>query len=156
MYEFTASFPWATLRIEAIGAGGDLPELDLERSLVAADETCILAAVADLPITVRVTADEADVPEGDPCVFDGCLVVADGQLAVADLVGDDLDRRFRVTPGEVRVRLFADDPHEARRLSVLVGPELVGADLVEADLSEADVPTSGSSPPGASPTPSVR
>ncbi|MFC6017955.1 hypothetical protein ACFP2T_17270 [Plantactinospora solaniradicis] len=133
MYEFTASFPWATLRIEAIGAGGDIPELDLNRSLVAADETCILAAVADLPITIRVTADEADVPEGDPCVFDGRLLVADGQLAVADLVGDDLDRRFRVTAGEVRVRLFADEPREAQRLSVVVG----------AELTEADVPTSG-------------
>ncbi|MBE1487371.1 hypothetical protein [Plantactinospora soyae] len=149
MYEFTASFPWAVVRIEAVGAGGDIPELDLEYSLVAAEETCILAAVADCPITIRVTAAEADVPEGDPCVFDGRLLVADGQLAVADLVGDDLDRRFRVTPGEVRIRLFADDPREAQRLSVLVGAELVEADV-------PDVPASDSSPPGASPIPSVR
>jgi hypothetical protein len=132
MYEFTIPFPRA-VRIEAIGTGGDIPELDLENCLVAADETCVIAAVADLPITIRVTADEADVPEGDPCVFDGRLVVADGQLAVADLVGDDVDRRFRLTPGEVRVRLFADDPREARRLTVLVG----------AELAEADVPPSG-------------
>jgi hypothetical protein len=114
---FRVSAPWGVVRIEFTGTGGDIPEIDPVVSPVEANDTCVVAGV------VHGDIDEVEISvghEGDSLdgirVYEGLLSCPNGEVEVADLVGEDFCRTFSVQPGVVRLEVAMDDPEEAQKL----------------------------------------
>ncbi|MFJ4767639.1 hypothetical protein ACIP88_00800 [Streptomyces uncialis] len=119
MRNFVEGVPWGVVRIESVGSSGNIPRIDPRRTPVVADDDCVVAAVVhpDIsPVTISVL-EEGDANRGIP-VFDGHMDTPHHAVVIADLVGDDFTRTFAVPDGRTRVRIFMDDPREAREIEI--------------------------------------
>lgn len=122
MRNFVEGVPWGVIRIEAAGSGGNIPEIDPLKTPVVADDACLVAAVVSpdiSPVTISVLGED-DVNRGVP-VFDGRIDTPDLAVLIADLVGDDFTHTLPVPHERTRVRIFMDDPGEARKIEIRFG-----------------------------------
>lgn len=111
--------PWGTVRIEAIGAGGSVPFIDLAVSTVAAEESCVTVAVVPpdmASVLIRIIGDDAQ--DGESVVFDGYLEVPEGLVEVADVASEEFAFVYRVPVGNMHLRIVVDDVLEATTLTI--------------------------------------
>ncbi|MFF2960596.1 hypothetical protein ACFVT1_17160 [Streptomyces sp. NPDC057963] len=117
---FSAGVPWGVMRIESPGSDWGIPEIDPLVSPAESNPGCIVVAVVhdDIgPVEVTVGVGDRDAP--GELIFDGSLEVRNGVVEIADLVGTTFCHQYQVGPDRFqRIRVFADDPEEAQKLSV--------------------------------------
>jgi hypothetical protein len=119
MDHFRVEVPWGLLRIESVGSTIGIPEKDPEGLAVDSHEECVVVSVAQgglEPVDVGVSTEDGE-DEGT-CVFDGVLTVLEDGVEVADLVGDDFRHHCPVPSGPARLRIWLDEPEEARRVRI--------------------------------------
>ncbi|GGN87189.1 hypothetical protein GCM10010112_69570 [Actinoplanes lobatus] len=133
---FAHGVPWGVLRIEGIGSGGSVPELDIEYSMTAANSGCVLIAVTHIDIEpLRVVVVREGVPDSFVQMFSGELNAPESVIEVADVVGDDFGYRYSLSTDKPKVTIFADVPEEATEIYVVVPgiqQRLSGAGVVTA------------------------
>lgn len=119
--EFREAVPWGVLRVESLGGGDEIPEIDPVESPVEANSTCLVIAVVHPDIgLVDILVGGAGAPVREVEIFDGVIEVPNGELEVADLVGEDFCHRLQFSTSQARVRISVDDPLMAQKVSILV------------------------------------
>lgn len=122
---FRVGVPWGVLRFESVGGDGDIPDIDPVDSPVEANATCMVIAVVhpDIgPVDVTVLQGETGA-EAAVGIFDGLFDAPNGEVEVADLVGEDFCHRFAVAGSRVRVRVSVDDPQMAQSVVLRITVE---------------------------------
>ncbi|MDI6105639.1 hypothetical protein QLQ12_44370 [Actinoplanes sp. NEAU-A12] len=121
---FAHGVPWGVLRVEGVGAGSGMPDLDIAFSMVAANEGCVLVCVVHIDIEpLQVVIVREGVPDEFVQMFSGELDAPDFIIEVADVVGDDFGYRYLLSTDKPRVTIFADVPELATKIYVLI-PEI--------------------------------
>lgn len=117
--------PWGVLRVEGVGASGDVPEMDFSEALVAFNEGCLTLAVAPAEIEVEITVASEGPPIGQDVIFVGRLVTPEAVIEVGDLTGEDFLYRFRVSSDVAEVVVSVDVAEDATRVGITV-PGVLG------------------------------
>lgn len=118
---FEADFPWGILLLTDSASRETIPTWTSPEATVAVAQTALVVRVRqadDGPVDVRAVNGASEVRGS--LVFDGRISVRSGVLRLSDALGEQVID-LPVERGDHRVRLFANDPHEASEVDVLLG-----------------------------------
>lgn len=119
MQVLNENVPWGVVRIEAVGAGGDIPEIDPVENPVMANSGCIVAGVIHPDIgTVEIRVLRGEESLQGQLVFDGVIDTPQRSVVIGDLVGEDFEHIVPVLGARTAVKLAMDDPEEAQVLEI--------------------------------------
>ncbi|MBP8879942.1 MAG: hypothetical protein KBF43_00845 [Dermatophilaceae bacterium] len=118
---FEAEFPWGVLLLTDSASREMIPTWASPEVTVAVAQTALVVRVRhadDGPVDVR-AVHSASAVRGS-LVWDGRISVHSGVLRLSDALGEQ-SFDLPVERADLRVRLFANDPHEASEVDVLLG-----------------------------------